>query len=307
MVSNLWIGVGAALSAAVLGAGWQIASRHGVSTTLAPTDLALFRYVLPGLALAAVWRGVGWRPAGLGWGGLVLLVAGGGLPFGLLVLAGMQFAPAAHCGVFMAGTMPIFTAVASRLVLGEQVSPARWLGFGLILAGVLLLAQASLQAPGGSWRGDLLFLLAAIFWAVYTVVFRRSGLNPWQGAAVVNGWSMILLLVLLPLLPASRMLQAPWADVALQAVWQGGLAGILGLVTYMAAAARLGAARAALSSALVPPMTAFGGAWLLGEPLGPEVVFSSLLVAAGVVLASGIVAGWRAPTRRGADGPEVRQ
>jgi len=64
------------------------------------------------------------------------------------------------------------------------------------------------------------------------------------------------------------------------------VAGLLGLVTYTAAIARLGAARASLSAALVPPMTALGAAGMLGEPLGPVTLVAAFLVAGGVALAS---------------------
>jgi len=55
----------------------------------------------------------------------------------------------------------------------------------------------------------------------------------------------------------------------------------------MIAIARLGAARASLSAALVPLSTALGAAWLLGEPLGVATLAASALVACGVALASG--------------------
>ncbi|MEP6791392.1 MAG: DMT family transporter, partial [Ramlibacter sp.] len=209
-------------------------------------------------------------------------------PFGLLVMTGAQFAPAAHIGIFMAGTMPLFTALAVWLMLGEAVRGLRWIGFALIVSGVTALASASLaNGTAASWRGDALFLLAAALWAVYTLAFRRCGLTPWQGAAVVNAWSALLLLAMLPWLGAPRLLTAPWQDLLFQGVWQGGIAGLLGIVSYTAAVHRLGASRASLSAALVPPMTSLGGALALGERLGWPTMLAAMLVAAGVALASG--------------------
>ena len=235
-------------------------------------------------------------PAGVARGNLLLLAAGGGLPFGLMVLAGAQFAPAAHIGIFMAGTMPLFTALAVWRVHGEAVQGPRWAGFALIVAGVVALALTGwANGAAASWRGDALFLLAAMLWAVYTLAFRRSGLTPWQGAAVVNAWSALALLALLPWLGAPRLLTAPWQDLLFQGVWQGGIAGLLGTVTYTAAVRRLGAARASLSAALVPPMTSLGAALVLGEDLGWKTMLAALLVAAGVALASGAVLARRKP------------
>lgn len=289
MSNALWTGVAAALMAAVLGSAWQLLTRHGVTTTLGPVEIALMRYGIPAVVLLPVlWR-VGLRPAQVSWGRLAVMVTGGGLPFGLLVLAGARLAPAAHIGVFMAGTMPVFTALAALLVVRERISPVQALGFAAILAGVAWLGLSGAASVPGAWRGDLLFLLAAMAWAGYTVAFRGSGLTPWQGAAIVNTWSLAGLLLVLPWTGAGRLLTAPWRDLALQALGQGVLAGVLGLVVYMVAVKHLGSSRAALSSALVPPLTAFGAGMLLGEPADASTWAAAALVAGGIVLASGVI------------------
>lgn len=286
MNRNTLIGLLAALAAALLGSGWQILSRHGVTTTLGPLDLAILRYGVPALVLLPLlWR-IGLRPAGLPTSRLVWMVLGGGLPFGLLVMAGAQWAPAAHIGVFMAGSVPLFTAAGSRMTAGTALAGLHWLGLALLAMGLAVLGLYSHTEVNASWRGDALLVLAGALWALYTLAFRGSGLSPWQGAAVVNAWSSLLLVPWVMVLGVPRLLQAPWADVALQAVGQGLAAGLLGLVAYMAAIARLGAARASLSAALVPLLTAFGAAWLIDEPLSATSMVATGLVTVGVLLAS---------------------
>ncbi len=287
MNRNLAIGLLAALAAALIGSGWQIASRHGVTTRLGPLELAVLRYGIPALVLLPLLARTGLFPAGLARRKLCLLVLGGGLPFGLLVLAGAQWAPAAHMGVFMAGSVPLFTAVGARLAFGERISGLRLSGLLLIAGGMLLFGASDFPEAAQTWRGDLLFMLAAMLWAIYTLVFRGSGLTPWQGAAVINAWSFLLLSPLLLIFGAPRLLTARWTDVAGQALGQGLIAGLLGLVTYMIAIARLGAAHASLSAALVPISTALGAAWLLSEPMGAGTLAACVLVAGGVALASG--------------------
>lgn len=287
MTTSLRMGVAAALAAAMLGSAWQLLTRHGVTTSLGPFDIALLRYGIPALVLLPVLRRVGLRPARLPWNRLAVLVAGGGLPFGLLVLAGASFAPASHIGVFMAGTMPIFAALAGLLLLEEPISPMRCLGFASILAGVAWLGLSGLGLAPAAWRGDLLFLLAAAGWAGHTVAFRGSGLTAWEAAAIVNMWSLLGLLLMLPWTGAARLFTAPWTDVALQAVGQGVLAGLLGIVVYLTAVTHLGSTRAALSSALVPPMTALGAALMLGESADASTWWVVGLVTIGIALASG--------------------
>jgi len=298
--SALALGVLAALAAALIGSGWQIVSRHGVTTSLGPVELAVLRYAVPALLLAPLWcRRNGWPPS-VSMARLVLLVLCGGLPFGLVVLAGVQWAPAAHLGIFMAGSMPLFVAMGGWLVLGDRPGRVRVLGLVLLFAGVATLSVGVWYEGLAAWRGDLLFVLAAVMWAVYTLAFRGCGLSPWQGAALVNLGSAVALLPVVLVWGAPRLVSAPWRDVALQAFGQGVMAGVLGLVAYSVAIARLGAARAALSAALVPVFTALGAAWLLGESLGGRGWVALALVVPGVVLASGAVSQglawlWAAP------------
>jgi drug/metabolite transporter (DMT)-like permease len=306
MRSNLFLGLVAALLAALIGAAWQLASRHGVTTTLGPLDLALLRYCVPAVVLLPLLSRTGLFPHGLPPPRLALMVLGGGLPFGLVVLAGAQWAPAAHIGVFMAGSVPLFTALGAAAMGRERVVGLRLAGLGLVVAGMAVFSAGSFADLPSSWRGDALFILAAILWAVYTLAFRQSGLTPWQGAAVVNAWSALLLLPLLAWFGLPRLLTAPWGDVAFQALGQGVMAGLLGLVTYMAAVARLGAAKASLSAALVPPMTALGGAWLLGEPLSAMTAVAAVLVMAGVAVAA-MAAGRGAVAQERGEGLQANQ
>jgi len=287
MDRNLPLGLLAAAAAALIASAWQLVSRHGVTTTLGPMDLALLRYGIPALLLSPLWLGKGRGPPKASRTALVLLVAGGGLPFGLLVLAGAQWAPASHMGILMSGSMPLFTAIGARIHKGEKVHGVRLLGLACIAIGMALFAAGSFHPGSPSWRGDLLFLAAAMLWAVYSLAFAHCGLTPWQGAAFVNGWSTLLLLPLLWIAGMPRLLGAPWPDVALQAAGQGVVAGVLGLVVYTAAISRLGAARASLSAAAVPVLTTLGAACWMGEPITGAVLLALALVVPGIVLASG--------------------
>ena len=286
--SNLWLGALAALAAALIGSGWQLGSRYGVTTTLGSMELATLRYGVPALVLLPVLFKIGLFPAALSKSKLALLVLSGGLPFGLVVLAGAQWAPASHIGVFLSGSLPLFTALAALVFLGDKVSRVRWLGLALIFVGLLVFGLAALANLAATWRGDILFLLAAIMWAAHTLAFRASGLTPWQGAALINFWSSLMLIPILLTVGAPKLLTAPWQDIAVQALGQGIVAGLIGMAVYMAAVARLGAARGSLSAALVPLFTGVGGAWLLNEPLSAGAMLAIGLVMAGVALAADV-------------------
>ena len=287
---NLLTGLLAALAASFIGSAWQLVSRHGVTTTLGPIDLALLRYGIPALLLMPLWFGRERIAPKASLPVLAVLVAGGGLPFGLLVLAGAQWAPASHMGIFMAGSLPLFTAIGAWLHKRQRTEGIRLAGLACIAIGMALFAADSFRGGTSStgWRGDLLFLAAAMLWAAHSLTFAHCGLTPWQGAAFVNGWSTLLLsMLVLPFAGVPKLLAAPWPDVALQATTQGVVAGLLGLVVYMVAVARLGAPRASLSAALVPVLTTLGAAAWMNEPVTGAALAALSLVVPGIVLASG--------------------
>lgn len=287
---NLLTGLLAALAASFIGSAWQLVSRHGVTTTLGPIDLALLRYGIPALLLMPLWFGRERIAPKASLPVLAVLVAGGGLPFGLLVLAGAQWAPASHMGIFMAGSLPLFTAIGAWLHKRQRIEGIRLAGLACIAIGMALFAADSFRGGTSStgWRGDLLFLAAAMLWAAHSLAFAHCGLTPWQGAAFVNGWSTLLLsMLVLPFAGVPKLLAAPWLDVALQATTQGVVAGVLGLVVYMVAVARLGAPRASLSAALVPVLTTLGAAAWMNEPVTGAALAALSLVVPGIVLASG--------------------
>lgn len=291
----LAVGLLAAQGAALIGSAWQITSRHGVTTSLGPAELAVLRYAVPALVLMPLWCRPGWLPRGISRGRIFLLVVGGGLPFGLVAMAGVQWAPAAHMGIFMAGSVPLFVAVGERMIQGGGLGRSRTLGLLLMAAGIAVLGMGAWRSGLATWRGDLLFMLAALLWSAYTLALRGSGLTAWQAAAMVNLWSCALLVPMVFVLGAPRLLSAPWTDLAVQALGQGVVAGVLGLVTYTVAIARLGAARGALSAVLVPLFTALGAAWWLGEPVDRRTWLALALVVPGMVLASGALAAWLTP------------
>jgi len=299
-------GLAMGTAAALIGGGWQVATRAATTGSqlapIAPADLVVLRYGIPALLLAPVlWR-VGLvpaLPAGVSRWRLLWLWLGAGLPFGLVAMAGSRHAPAAHMGVLMAGATPLFATALAFLVWRERPGRLRGVGLVLMTAAVALLGGPSLiqgfaTTPGSetrlasdTWRGDLLFLLAACLWAIYTLAFRRIGLGAWQAAACVNAWSAIAVLAWVVLRGGTGLGAVPLADLAWQALWQGLLGGVLGLWTFSVAIERLGAAPAAAFGALAPVVSAIGGWIWLGDALSPLDAVAVIVAVAGVALASG--------------------
>jgi drug/metabolite transporter (DMT)-like permease len=285
-----WLGWGAALLMVVIGAGWQLATRAGARSALAPIDLSLIRYVVPAFLLAPVWWRTGLLPAAVGRGRLALIVIGAGLPFGLLAMSGARLAPAAHMGALLPGASPLLVALLGWAWLGRRPGRLQSAGLLLLATGLAVVAlPAWSTGSDGSWAGDLLFLAAAVAWSLYTLALRGGALDPWQAAALVSIWSA---LGVVPLWLAafftdrSLLLTAPAEQLWLQLLWQGVIAGVVGLAAWGVAVKGIGATSASALGALVPAVVAVGGWRLLGEPLDLSTSLGVLTVIGGVVLAA---------------------
>jgi drug/metabolite transporter (DMT)-like permease len=223
------IGITAAFAAAAIAAGWQVATRAGLTAGgVTPIDLALFRYGMPALVLLPLLVRNGlWPSAASRWLALPLCV--GGLPFGLLAMCGAQLAPVAHMGALLPGTMPLFTALLAWLLLSERLALRQMAGFLVVSLGIALITHKSLAGFGPSTlTGDLLFLLAALAWAVFTITFRVAGIPPWHAAALISLASALVALPLWFATGTERLLAASPEDLLWLVTMQGLLAGLAG-------------------------------------------------------------------------------
>jgi drug/metabolite transporter (DMT)-like permease len=283
-------GWAAALLMVLIGSGWQLATRAGARSQLAPVDLALLRDAIPALLLAPVWWRCGLLPPTASRARVALIVIGAGLPFGLLAMAGAHFAPVAHMGVLLPGASPLLVTLAAWGWLGSRPRRMQVAGLCLLGAGLAAVSLPSwASAQGSGWVGDLLFLAAALLWAVYTLALRESGLGPWQSAALVSAWSALAVIPLWTLAFASGMSLMPVAAtgaILTQVVWQGLVAGVAGLAVFGFAVKQIGAAATSSVGALVPAVVAAGGWLLLNEAIEPTGWVGVLAVVGGVALAT---------------------
>src|SRR5262249_47277106 len=99
------------VAAVSIWAGFIVASRLGVRTSLTPWDIAAIRFGVAGLLLLPYAMRKGLARERLGWIGLAAIAIGCGAPMVLLVYAGLLFAPAAHAGALFPGVMPLMVAI----------------------------------------------------------------------------------------------------------------------------------------------------------------------------------------------------
>ncbi len=298
-----WAGIGAALATVTIWAGWIIATRFAGAHAIDPITIGLLRYGPPALVLAPIWWRCGLLPRCCPWWVTAIMVVGSGAPFLLLAASGMRFTPAAQVGALLPGTMPLWAALLGRLLGQGGFTTGQRLGYALIGlgAGAMLLASgvASASAAGSMvgpiwlgpiwlgpiWLGRGLLLLAAASWAAYSHAFKRSGLMPLQGAAVVAAWSLIIHLVLAGCF-GQQLGELSLAVLMTQLTVQGLLSGLIAIFSYGFAVATLGPTRAAAFSALAPALASLGGAVLLGEMPRAIDIAAVVWVTFGVALAN---------------------
>ena len=278
--------------------------------TLTPFDIAFCRMVGASLILLpwGAWlvyrdrdRGVG-QSSFLGVSPLSFKVTAlvgffGGLLYALLAYSGFVFAPAAHASVLMPGSLPLWTALLAMIVLHDRITRFRALGLGLIVLGDLLVGGVSLlhAFDGGEvWKGDVLFMTAAMCWACYSVLARRHALDAVRATIAITVFAfssfvpVYAALVLGQVVPG-HVFTAPLKEVLFQAFFQGWGSVVISGITFTKMIQHYGPVRSTMITALVPGLSALGAVVFLGEPLHWN-------LAAGLALVTvGILFGVRAP------------
>ena len=276
------------LAAAAIWASWSTFTRLEVTTRLDAWDIAALRFGVAGLVLIPVVLRRGLALDRLGWAGLAALIVGGGAPYGLLAAAGLRLAPASDQSALNPGFVPLFVALIAAVANGEKFTAVRKLGLLLIFAGALLIVGWHAASSGGERSiGHALGLFAAFLWACFTIIMRQAELAPLHAAALVATGSLVIYLPPYIALCGTHLVEAPLADVAVQALFQGILVTIVALLFYGRALALLGAAAGAAFGALVPVLSALFAIPLLGERPSQTDWVGIAATAVGVYLASG--------------------
>lgn len=279
------------LFAIAIWVGWILLTRVGVTTSLSPFDITALRFVCAGALLLPIVIRQGFAVRQVGLPLLTVICAGAGVPYVLIASGGLQFAPAAHAGALIPGTMPLWTAVLAMLFLHEPISKSRRAGLLLIPFGIVIFVGAGLtDFAAGWWRGHLLFLLAALCWASFTVAMRRAGAKGFtalHAAAVVSVVSAAWYLPVYALLLPHRLAAAPWSALVIQTLYQGVFVAIVSLYAYTRAVGILGASLGASFASLVPVLAMLAAIPLLGEVPQPVDYIGIAAVTLGVFLSSG--------------------
>lgn len=208
----------------------------------------------------------------------------------------LVFTTATVVGVIVS-VSPLSTTLFSALRGNREGLNARFFaGFCFAICGLVLVAAGSdlegllqgITSPA-ALLGDMLSLLAALVWSVYSLTIKRISDLGYETIAVTKRtflWGLVLIV------PAALLFggTAPTPSVLLapqnlgNLLFLGFVASAMCFVTWGVAVKRLGPVISSTYIYLVPAITATASIILLGEPLSPFIVIGVILTIVGLVL-----------------------
>ena len=286
-----YLGVIVALMTVSIWAVFIVATRFSVSTNFTVEEVLFLRLVPSTLIMAPFMIKYDLIPRGLSWLKAGMLMIGASAIFPYIVSSGLSFAPASDGGVLAPGMLPFWTALAAFLILGEKFDQIRRTGLFVILVGALLVGlwQILFNSDEGVWRGHILFLIGSGLFAVYSVIFRQSGLTPLHGLLIGLFWGTLFIIPILLLTGRVNFNNVSALDIGITIIIQSLIIGILATILFNYGVRLIGASEMGAFGALTPILAMLGGIMFLEETVPAIKMIGIFLVAIGVFLASGIL------------------
>ncbi|MEH6392024.1 MAG: DMT family transporter [Sulfitobacter sp.] len=277
-------GYAAAWSIVFVWSFWLIVSRVANQSGLTIYDLAAMRYGLA--SLVAVPLCLYYKP----WRGMALVQIAIlsfilGPVYILSVFNGFVYAPASHGGIFMNGILPLVGIVIGIVLLRKNPTPRQIVGAALILVSAVVLAwDGTTTTTETAWIGDILFVIGAVFFSFYVILSERWQLSAMQiifcGTVVNAALYLPIWAIWLP----SGLAEAPMGPLLLQAIYQGFVPNLIGLLFIAHASRRIGNANTSSILAAVPGVGGVLGAVILGENLSIIGMLALALLTVGLLI-----------------------
>lgn len=286
-------GMALACLAALLWSGNYIVAR-GLNQKITPVTLAFFRWLTATVVLAPI----AYRQVKAHWGdikqhlGYLTITALSGVTlFNTFIYVAGRYSSATNLAIIGTSAAPIFVLLLAALFLKEKPTRLQLLGTVVCVAGILLLISGGNLQQLQQLRlslGDVWILGAAMAFAIYTLLVRRKpkALPP---LAFLFALFFIGTLLLLPAFAIDSLngLTFQWdATIGGVFLYLGVGASVGAFLCWNLAIHKLGSARTALFSNLIPVFSTIEAVLILGENSSPVVVLSMLLILSGLLLAN---------------------
>jgi drug/metabolite transporter (DMT)-like permease len=222
--------------------------------------------------------------------GTLVLGLLGVFAYNLFFMGALARVPASRAALIIAMN-PVITISISSLVLGERLSPPRWLGVAVALIGVWIVVSRGEVANVTATTvgvGELFMLAAVTSWALYTVIGRQvlRGLSPLAATNYAALWGTAMLgAAAAPHFADLSAAQFHW-PVVVSLLYLGVLGTAVAFVWYYTSIKRFGASVSSIFNNLVPVFGVAISVLLLGESLLPSMLIGGAVAICGVMMVS---------------------
>ncbi len=253
-----------------------------------PVELLFFRFVLGFVALSLINA----RPMAKMTARQEFLFALAGLSgvtlYFLMENIALTYTMASNVGVIVS-IAPMFTALLANFMLeNEKLKSSFVLGFVIAMAGISLISFNGSAVLKLNFMGDVLAVLAAAVWAVYSISLRKiseDGFNIIQATRKIFLYGLIFVIPFLFIFDFQLKLDRFSNPVYLANILFLGLAAsALCYVTWNTGVKLLGAVRTSVYIYLIPVITVVTSVLLLSEKITPLSALGTLLTLAGLWL-----------------------
>jgi drug/metabolite transporter (DMT)-like permease len=204
----------------------------------------------------------------------------------VFIYAGLAHTTASRMVVFIYLTPCITALLLPVFVPSERLRARQWAGVLLAFGGFVAAFGEGFSSGGGTLRGDLCAVAAAVLWAATIVVMRATKLAYTPATKTLfyqlGVSALVLPFVSLALGEPGIVRVTPLALAIL--AFQGVIVAFASYLTWFWLLTKYFAARLATFTFMSPLFGVVFGAALLGEPVTPAFIGAALAVAGGIVL-----------------------
>jgi drug/metabolite transporter (DMT)-like permease len=210
--------------------------------------------------------------------------------FNFLIYTAMHTTTAINAAL-VNSAIPVFIIMFSRIFYGQRVTMRQHTGIALSLAGVAtIILQGDLARIRtlSFNRGDLLVLLAAVAWALYSVALRRypQGLNPFVFLFSIAWCGLIFLVPFYVLEIASGKLMTLNSATVFSVAYVGVFASVVAFTTWNSGLRQIGPHLGGQFVHLMPAFSTILAVIFLGERLRSFHIAGIALIFVGILCAS---------------------